>query len=149
MAVNSNDGDRARAVREATHNLLRIFAGFAFAQHGAQKLFGWFGGMGPEGGTAQLMSLMGLAGTIEFVGGLLIMLGLFTRPIAFLASGEMAVAYFMSHFPRGFWPIENRGEPAVLFCFIFLFLAAHGAGTISLDALLARRRSRGSTPMAP
>jgi putative oxidoreductase len=146
MAVNSNDGDRARTAREATHNLLRIMAGFAFAQHGAAKLFGVLGGVGPSGGPVELMSIMGLAGVIEFFGGILILVGLLTRPVAFLASGEMAFAYFMSHFPRGFLSLENRGEPALLFCFIFLFFAAHGAGSFSIDALFARRRSRVTAP---
>ena len=102
------------------------------------KLFGWFGGMpGPPG---PLPPLMLVAGIIEFFGGLLILLGLFTRPVAFLASGEMAFAYFMGHFPHGFWPIQNHGEPAVLFCFIYLFLWGNGAGPWSLDHMIARRR---------
>jgi putative oxidoreductase len=121
---------------EHTYALLRIVAGFLFAFHGAQKLFGMFGG------TAQpLMSLMGLAGVIELFGGLLIMIGLFTWPTAFIASGEMAVAYFYSHVPRAFWPIENRGELAALYCFVFLFLAARGAGIWSVDhAIWGRKR---------
>lgn len=111
--------------------ILRIVAGFLFWQHGAQKLFGWFGGQPVEA----MVSLMGLAGVIEFFGGLLIVIGLFTRPVAFITAGEMAVAYFMAHFPRGFWPISNSGEPPVLFCFIFLLLVAAGAGAFSVDAL--------------
>jgi putative oxidoreductase len=110
--------------------LLRIAAGLAFAEHGAQKLFGLLGGR-----AAPLMSQFGLAGIIEFVGGILIALGLFTSPVAFIASGEMAVAYFQSHFPRGFWPIQNGGELAVLYCFIFLYLSAVGSGKLSLDAI--------------
>jgi putative oxidoreductase len=117
--------------------LLRLVAGLLFACHGAQKLFGVLGGVGGQPGvTAPLFSLMGLAGVIEFVGGLCIAVGLFTSAAAFVASGEMAAAYFMSHAPRGFWPIQNNGELAVLFCFLFLYMAARGAGEWSLDRAL-------------
>jgi putative oxidoreductase len=109
---------------------LRIISGLAFAQHGAQKLFGLLGGTAVE-----LTSQRGIAGVIEFVGGLLIAIGLFTSPVAFLASGEMAVAYFQSHAPRGFWPIQNGGELAVLYCFIFLYFAAVGSGKLSIDSV--------------
>jgi putative oxidoreductase len=85
------------------------------------------------------MSQMGIGGVLEFVGGLLLMLGLFTRPVAFILSGTMAVAYFQMHAPRGFWPLQNRGELAVLYCFLFLFLAVAGGGEWSLDRLLRRR----------
>jgi putative oxidoreductase len=109
--------------------LLRIIAGLLLACHGAQKLFGVFGGVGgPPGATVALLSLMGLAGIIELVGGLLIAFGVLTSPTAFIASGEMASAYFLGHFPRGFWPIQNGGELAVLNCFLFLYIAAHGTG---------------------
>jgi putative oxidoreductase len=109
--------------------LLRIVAGLLFACHGAQKLFGVFGGIGGQPGTSMpLFSLMGLAGCIELVGGLLITLGVLTSFAAFIASGEMAFAYFTQHFPRGFWPIQNGGELAVLYCFLFLYIAANGAG---------------------
>jgi putative oxidoreductase len=117
--------------------LLRIVSGLLFFFPGALKLFGWFGGM-PAGFT--LTPLLRTAGWMEVIGGPLILLGLFTRPVAFLCSGEMAVAYFHSHFPHGFWPIQNHGEQAVLFCFIYLFFAAAGAGPFSVDAWLARRR---------
>ena len=110
--------------------LLRIVAGLAFAQHGAQKLFGLLGGTAVE-----LTSQRGLAGVIEFVGGFLIAIGLFTSPVAFLASGQMAVAYFQAHVPRGFWPIQNGGELAVLYCFIFLYFAAVGSGKLSVDSI--------------
>jgi putative oxidoreductase len=110
--------------------LLRIVAGLAFAQHGAQKLFGLLGGTAVE-----LTSQRGLAGVIEFVGGFLIAIGLFTSPIAFLASGQMAVAYFQAHAPRAFWPIQNGGELAMLFCFIFLYFAAVGSGKLSIDSI--------------
>ncbi len=110
--------------------LFRIVAGLLFAQHGAQKLFGVLGGQ-----AMPLVSQMGLAGLIEFVGGLLIALGLLTSPVAFVASGELAWAYFQAHFPRGFWPVQNGGQEAVIFCWAFLFIAAAGAGKWSLDAL--------------
>ncbi|MGE0703166.1 MAG: DoxX family protein [Vicinamibacterales bacterium] len=116
------------------YNLLRIVAGFVFILHGMQK-FGFLGGT-----AVSLTSLIGLAAIIEVVGGTLIALGLFTVPAAFIASGEMAYAYFFSHLPRGFWPVQNGGEPAILYCFIFLFVASRGPGGISIDALLRKRR---------
>src|SRR5215470_6330840 len=109
--------------------LLRVVAGLLFACHGAQKLFGVFGGMGGQPGTSMpLFSLMGFAGCIELIGGLLIALGVLTSFAAFIASGEMAFAYFTQHFPRGFWPIQNGGELAVLNCFLFLYIASNGVG---------------------
>ena len=123
--------------------LLRVVAGLLFLQAGGMKLFGWFGGM-PGGGSPPLMSEIGIGGILEFFGGIAILLGLLTRPVAFLLSGEMAVAYWQFHAPHGTWPIQNHGEPAVLLCFIFLFFAAYGGGPWSLDALL-RRRGRSST----
>jgi putative oxidoreductase len=108
--------------------IFRIVVGFLFSFHGMQKLFGAFGGQQVE-----LASLQGLAGIIELVCGLLVMIGLLTSWAAFLASGEMAVAYFMVHFPKGFWPIENGGELAALYCFAFLYIAARGSGPWSVD----------------
>ncbi|HXM79575.1 MAG TPA: DoxX family protein [Thermoanaerobaculia bacterium] len=113
--------------------LFRIVAGLLFASHGAQKLFAVFGGPAATG-----KPLLLTAGVIELVGGLLVAVGLFARPAAFVASGEMAVAYFMAHAPGGFWPIVNKGEAAVFYCFAFLFIAAHGAGIWSLDSLRLR-----------
>ncbi|MGH9221771.1 MAG: DoxX family protein [Vicinamibacterales bacterium] len=110
--------------------LLRIVAGFLFSLHGVQKLFGALGGKPVE-----LMSQMGLAGVIELVGGMLMAVGLFTSPVAFIASGEMAVAYFQAHFPRSIWPIVNGGELAALYCFLFLYFAAMGSGKWSVDSL--------------
>ena len=107
--------------------LLRIVAGLLFAQHGVQKLFGWLGGE-----PVSLLSQRGLAGVIETFGGLAIALGAFTSPIAFVASGQMAVAYFQAHLPRGFWPIQNGGELAVLYCFLFLYVASRGSGKWSV-----------------
>jgi putative oxidoreductase len=113
-------------------SLLRLVAGFLFSLHGAQKLFGAFGA------TRATEPLMIFAGVVEFGGGILIAVGLLTTLVAFVASGQMAFAYFMSHAPRGFWPIENRGELAALYAFLFLFVAAHGAGAHSLDAWFRR-----------
>lgn len=120
--------------QDVSLSLLRIAAGLLFWQHGAQKLLGWFGGVG-DGGTVELMSLMGLAGVLEFFGGILILVGLFTRPVAFVVSGEMAVAYFMAHQPEGLMPIQNGGELAALFAFVFLMFSAFGPGSLSLDDL--------------
>jgi putative oxidoreductase len=125
----------------ATHALLRIVAGALFICPGGMILLGWFGGMPPQPGGGGVPPLIVAAGWIELVGGVAILLGLFTRLVAFITSGEMAVAYFMAHFPNGFWPIQNHGEPAVLFCFIFLFLSASGAGPFSLDQVIRRRRA--------
>jgi putative oxidoreductase len=136
------DGRFARAATIA-YTLLRVIAGLLYVQHGAQKLFGVLGGFGgTPGATAPLASLMGVAGVIEFFGGLLIAIGLLTRPAAFIASGEMAVAYFMAHAPKGFWPLLTGGELPVLNCFVFLFIAAFGAGPYSVDAMLRGRRGR-------
>jgi putative oxidoreductase len=134
---------RTDAVTRATLTLLRIVAGFILFCPGAFKLFGWFAPM-PAGFV--LTPLLRTAGWIEVIGGPLLMLGLFTRPVAFLCSGEMAVAYFKGHFPRGFLPIQNHGEPAVLLCFVFLFLSAAGAGPFSVDEWLAARRARDTSP---
>jgi len=134
---------RTDAVTRATLALLRIVAGFILFCPGAFKLFGWFVPM-PAGFV--LTPLLRTAGWIEVIGGPLLMLGLFTRPVAFLCSGEMAVAYFKGHFPRGFLPIQNHGEPAVLLCFVFLFLSAAGAGPFSVDEWLAGRRARDTSP---
>jgi putative oxidoreductase len=115
--------------------LLRIVAGVLFACRGAQKLFGVLGGQKQEG-------LLLVAGVIELVGGILIAVGLFAGFVAFIACGEMAVAYFKQHFPGGFWPVVNKGELAVLFCFIFLYIASRGSGILSIDALIRKVRRR-------
>jgi len=119
-------------------SILRIVAGFLFSLHGFQKVLGLLGGMGGKGATAAVGTLPWIAGVLELVGGLMILLGLFTRPVAFILAGEMAVAYFQVHFPRGFWPINNGGEPAALYCFVFLYLAAAGPGPWSLDRVKHR-----------
>jgi len=115
------------------YSLMRVIAGFLYACHGAQKLFGVLGG--PE---MRNVPLMLAAGIIEFFGGLLIALGVFTAIAALIASGEMAAAYFLRHAPNGLWPIRNHGEMAVLFCFVFLFIASRGDGTWSARRLLKR-----------
>ena len=125
---------------QAAYFLLRVVAGLMFYQAGGMKLFGWFGGM-PGGVTAPVLSQIWIGGVLEFFGGLLIMLGLFTRPAAFILSGEMAVAYFQFHQPNGFWPIQNQGVPAVLYCFIYLYMAAGGGGDWSLDGFIKRKRA--------
>jgi len=114
--------------------LLRIVAGLMFAQHGAQKLFGVLGGE-----VRPLASLLGVAGVIELVGGLLIAMGLYAGVAAFIASGEMAVAYFRAHAARGLFPIENGGELAVIYCFLFLYIASMGSGVWSIDAVRKKR----------
>jgi putative oxidoreductase len=120
--------------------LLRIVSAFNFLQHGSAKLLGV--PHMPAAADLKLVSLPGLSGILELVGGVLLLLGLFTRPVAFVLSGEMAVAYFMAHAPRGhvLTPFLNQGEPAVLFCFIFLFLAVAGGGAWSADAARGVRR---------
>jgi putative oxidoreductase len=125
---------------QITYFLLRVVAGFLFMQAGGLILFGWFGGM-PGGQTVRLISQTGIGGVLEFVGGILIVLGFSTRPVAFILSGMMAVAYWQFHAPNGAWPIQNQGMPAVLFCFIFLYMAARGAGDWSLDAVIRRKRA--------
>jgi putative oxidoreductase len=106
------------------------------------KMFDWFGGIPAEhGGHPKFLSQIWIGGALEFYGSLAILLGLFTRPVAFILSGEMAVAYFQFHQPSGFWPIQNHGEAAVLFCFIFLYMAARGGGDWSLDGFIKRKRA--------
>lgn len=121
------------AVAPWTHALLRVGAGLLYMQHGLQKLFGLFGGIGGSGGTVPLVSQMGLAGVLETFGGLLLVLGLLTRPVALLLACEMLVAFLQVHLPRGGAPIQNGGELPLLFMIVFLFLFGHGAGPASLD----------------
>jgi putative oxidoreductase len=118
--------------------LMRIFVGLLFSCNGARKLFGAFGGLRGAGESAQLFAQNWFAGAIEFFCGILIALGLFTGYAAFIASGEMAVAYFQSHFPKGFWPVLNTGERAVFYCFTFLFIASRGAVVWGLDRAFRR-----------
>ena len=120
-------------------SLLRIVAGFTFSLHGYQKLFSLLGGMGGTGAKAPTLSIFWAAGCLEVFGGALLILGLFSTPVAFILSGEMAVGYFMMHFPRGPWPIKNGGELAVVYCFLFLYLFTAGPGAWSLDKLLRKK----------
>jgi len=118
---------------DVTYALLRIIAGLMFATHGAQKILGLFGGQKVDA------PLMIVGGWIELIGGLLIAFGLFTGIAAFICSGMMAVAYFMAHAPRGFWPVMNEGEKAVLYCFVFLYMASRGSGRFSIDGMRSRQ----------
>jgi putative oxidoreductase len=118
-------------------SILRIITGFLILWHGSQKLFDFPSSGKPAG---ELTALMMPAGSIEFFGGLLILIGFFTRPVAFLLSGLLAVAYFMAHAPGGFLPLTNRGELAVLYCFVFFYLFFAGGGPWSVDALIGRNK---------
>jgi putative oxidoreductase len=116
-------------------SLLRIVAAAIFVLSGTMKIFAFPAGMPPDGGTAPLLSQAGIGGLLELVGGGLVFVGLFTRPAAFILSGEMAVAYFQFHAPQGFWPVLNGGIPAILYCFLWLYVSAAGPGPWSLDAV--------------
>jgi putative oxidoreductase len=120
-------------------SVLRIVSAFVFMQFGSAKILAFPAAIMPGGGTAPLTTQPGVAGAMELVGGTLLLFGLFTRPVAFLLSGEMAFAYFIGHAPQGFWPVLNQGSPAILFCFIWLYISSAGAGPWSIDALRATR----------
>lgn len=124
-------------------SLLRIIAAFMFMTHGMQKILGF---PGPQPALTHLLSLTGTAGLLELIGGMLLLVGLFTRPVAFVLSGEMAFAYFMAHAPHGFWPFLNHGELAALYAFVFLYFAAAGGGAFSIDRLWRNRATSGSGP---
>ena len=125
------------------HALLRIGAGLLFMEHGLQKLFGMFGGMGPQGGTVPLNSMFGLAGVLEFGGGILLILGFLTRPVALILAIEMISAFFIAHAPRGGMPIQNGGELPLLYSLAFLALFGLGAGPLSVDAAIGGGRREG------
>jgi putative oxidoreductase len=127
--------DRLSALSPYALALLRIVVALLFIEHGTMKLFGFPAATPME---ISLFSLMGLAALLEIFGGLLLLVGLFTRPVAFVLSGEMAVAYFMAHAPQSFWPAVNQGEAAILFCFVFLALVFVGAGAFSVDGMRAK-----------
>lgn len=127
--------------RDNAYALMRIVVGFLFVFHGAQKIFGVFGGR-----VQPVATLLWAAGIIELAAGALVLVGLATSVAAFIASGEMAFAYFRSHQPQGLWPIENRGELAALYCFVFLYIAVAGSGPWSLDRVLQRRLTGASRP---
>ena len=126
--------------RNLSLNLLRVISGFLLLQHGLQKLFGLLGR-----DAVALMSLPGVAGTLEFFGGVAMIVGLGTQPVAFILSGLLAFAYFIGHASDGFWPIQNGGELAVLFSFVFLFLSSNGGGDFSIDGWLRRRAENSET----
>lgn len=130
-------------------SVLRIVAALIFMMSGTMKLFAFPAGIPPDGGTVKLASQMGLGGILETFGGLLLLLGLFTRPVAFVLAGEMAVAYFQFHFPQSFWPVINGGVAAVLYCFLWLFFSAAGAGPWSVDAWLKSRKEKTSRVLRP
>jgi putative oxidoreductase len=140
-------GTRWRSTSPYLLSILRIVAAFLFIQYGTAKLFALPGAVLPNGGTVPVASQIGVAAVLEAAGGLLLLFGLFTRPVAFLLSGEMAFAYFIGHAGRGFWPVLNEGIPAIMFCFVWLYYSAAGPGPLSLDALW--RRSSGPAAVAP
>lgn len=131
----SNLGAKWSAWAPALLSLLRIVAAFMFILAGTMKLFAFPAGMPPDGGTAELMSQIGIAGILETFGGALMLIGLFTRPVAFILAGEMAVAYFQGHYAQSFWPTMNGGVAAALYCFVWLYFSAAGAGPWSVDAM--------------
>jgi putative oxidoreductase len=135
---------RWRSWEPYLRSILRIVVAFLFIQFGTAKLLGLPAPIMPGGGTAPLGSLAWFASVLETFGGAFLLLGLFTRPVAFLLSGEMAFAYFIGHAPQGFWPVLNQGHPAIQFCFTFLYLSSAGPGPWSLDAL--RAGARGTPP---
>jgi putative oxidoreductase len=126
---------------ESTLALLRVVGALMLMQHGVQKLFGWLVPPDRPAQPLELVSQRGLASILEVFGGILLAIGLFTRPVAFVLSGLLAFAYFLQHSPEGFWPILNRGELAALYCFLFFYFSAKGGGPYSVDAILSRRRS--------
>lgn len=142
MATHTGMGASAGLARLGgpMHALLRIGAGLLFMQHGAQKLFGVLGGMGAPGQRAELVSQMGLAGILEFFGGLLIVIGLATRPVAAVLVLLMLAAYFIAHMPEGGMPVQNGGELALLYALVWAYFAGNGAGPFSVDDAIARRR---------
>lgn len=126
-----------------THFLLRVVAGLIIMQAGGTKILDWFGGVPAQfGGHPAFLTQAWIGGVFELYGGMMVLTGLCTRFAAFILSGQMAIAYFQFHQPNGTWPAQNGGIPAVLLCFIFLFLAASGSGPWSLDAVIARKRKK-------
>lgn len=132
------------ACRPYLLSVFRIIAGLLFLEHGSAKLLGF--PHAPNFETVSLFSLIGLAGVLELLGGILVAIGLFTRIAAFVLSGEMAFAYFMAHAPRSLYPVVNQGDAAILYCFIFLYFAAAGGGSWGLDAILSRNGYREPAP---
>ena len=131
--------DKWKSFAPQFQSLLRIVAAFMFLMAGTIILLAWPMGIPPDNSTASIATQTGFGGLLEFVGGTLLFVGLFTRPVAFVLAGEMAVAYFQFHQPTGTWPAQNGGVPAVLFCFVWLYFSAAGPGPWSLDALRRRK----------
>lgn len=140
LSPNAAGSRRFTGTGGIVHVVLRIGAGLLFMQHGAQKLLGWFGGFGPDGGTADLISQMGLAGVLELVGGLLLVIGLLTRPVALVLVVEMLWAYVQAHMPQGGMPIQNGGELPLLYALIWSYFAGTGAGPASVDRMIGERQ---------
>jgi putative oxidoreductase len=136
--MNNNDNYFPANIESQVKSILRIVAALIFMMSGTMKLFAFPIGMPPDGGTAELLTQVGIGGILEVFGGFLMLIGLFTRPVAFILSGEMAVAYFQFHFPQNPWPIINNGTSAILYCFIWLYFFAAGAGVWSIDAIRAK-----------
>lgn len=134
-------GARLSRFAPAMRAVLRVGAGLLFMQHGAQKMLGMFGGMNGEGATAELMTQMGLAGVLELGGGFLIVIGLFTRPVALILVIEMIAAYVLAHMPQGPVPVQNGGELPLLYALVWAYLAAAGPGAVAVDSALTRSRS--------
>ncbi len=134
--------ERWQTLAPFLQSILRILTAFTFTLHGTMKLFAFPAGMHPGGGGVQLFSEIGLAGILETFGGVMLLLGLYTRTVAFLLAGEMAVAFFQAHFPRSFWPVLSGGELAFLYCFIWLYISAAGPGPWSIDAVVEKMRRR-------
>jgi putative oxidoreductase len=139
--------DRRSTATEVVYNCLRVVASWVYLQHGLQK-YGFLGGFGPNGGSVHFPSLMGWAGLIEITCGVLILIGLFTRVVAFIASGEMAFAYFLAHAPHGgpLFTIHNHGEVPAILAFLFLYVSLVGPGAYSLDAMIAKARKPSTVP---
>jgi putative oxidoreductase len=140
-AMSNNPTPGTTRATEITYFLMRIVAGLLFIQFGGLILFGWFGGMPGQPGRPPLLSQTGIGGILEFFGGIAISLGLATRPVAFVLSGMMAVAYWQFHAPTNKWPVVNQGVPAILFCFLYLHMAARGAGCWSLDRYFCGKKT--------
>jgi putative oxidoreductase len=139
-----NVGKKWLTLAPYLHSLLRIAAAITFMQAGTMKLFAFPIGMPPAAGSLHLWSEVGIAGILETFGGALLLLGLFTRPVAFVLSGEMAVAYFQFHFPQDFWTIVNGGQAAVFYCFAWLYFSAAGGGPWSVDAVIEKKSHTGT-----
>jgi putative oxidoreductase len=139
MIYTEQDHMKIASLEPHLRSLLRIVAGFMFSLHGFQKLIGVLGGIDGKGGTAEPFTLIWVAGVLESFGGVMITAGALTRPAAFILSGQMAVAYFRAHAPRGIWPTLNGGELAALYCFLFLWFFAAGPGPWSIDRLFGRK----------